>query len=609
MDDLIKLLTEHYHPAPNTAIRRYKFYNGRKKPGESVADFVAHLRKLAEECQFGDTFDDMMRDQLVCGIGDDKVQRRMFIEKNLTFQSALAIAQAQEVATEHLSVLQGKDISKERSSTIVAAVSAAPDKKGQHKNFRRHQGGRKGQNRPSFDRKNPPCCRCGLTNHTLDQCRYKDYKCYSCGVIGHMKSMCPTHPPSQNQKMKPPCGVRYVDAVDGTREDPCDNDYDLFSVRNGSRSSTTVPPIKVTLALSGVVTLEVDTDKTTIANEFATYFQNIGKQTAENIPKSNHPPEYYMKSSPVMESIFFTPTTPNEICSILKGYKTKKSSGDDGISLELLKLTAEECSMPISMIINMSLQQGIVPDNMKLARVIPIHKNKCKELFTNYRPISLLSNISKIMEKVVHKRLYSFLQKHDILYASQYGFRPSYSTIDAITEFVSNVLYCLDKKENCLSVFLDLSKAFDSINHSILLSKLNHYGIRGGALEWFKSYLDHRRQYVIVNGVRSTEKTINYGVPQGSVLGPLLFIIYLNDLPESLTYCKPIIFADDTTLFHAGTNNLFEHVNYDLKQLSDWFRANQLSVNTSKTKYMFFSKQQFTNTGMYLYFFFCFFFF
>ena len=342
------------------------------------------------------------------------------------------------------------------------------------------------------------------------------------------------------------------------------------------------------------------TDKTTIANEFATYFQNIGKQTAENIPKSNHPPEYYMKSSPVMESIFFTPTTPNEICSILKGYKTKKSSGDDGISLELLKLTAEECSMPISMIINMSLQQGIVPDNMKLARVIPIHKNKCKELFTNYRPISLLSNISKIMEKVVHKRLYSFLQKHDILYASQYGFRPSYSTIDAITEFVSNVLYCLDKKENCLSVFLDLSKAFDSINHSILLSKLNHYGIRGGALEWFKSYLDHRRQYVIVNGVRSTEKTINYGVPQGSVLGPLLFIIYLNDLPESLTYCKPIIFADDTTLSHAGTNNLFEHVNYDLKQLSDWFRANQLSVNTSKTKYMFFSKQQFTNTGMYL---------
>ena len=207
------------------------------------------------------------------------------------------------------------------------------------------------------------------------------------------------------------------------------------------------------------------------------------------------------------------------------------------------------------------------------------------------------------MEKVVHKRLYSFLQKHDILYASQYGFRSSYSTIDAITEFVSEVLYSLDKKENCLSVYLDLSKAFDTINHSILLSKLNHYGIRGKALEWFKSYLEHRRQYVTVNGVRSTDPTINYGVPQGSVLGPLLFIIYINDLSESLTYCKPIIFADDTTLFHKGiNNNMFEHMNHDLKLLSDWFRANQLSINTSKTKYMFFSKQRLTNStsSMYL---------
>ncbi len=260
--------------------------------------------------------------------------------------------------------------------------------------------------------------------------------------------------------------------------------------------------------------------------------------------------------------------------------------------MHLLKQLCEPCSVPITHLVNMSLEQGIVPDAMKLARVIPIHKAKSKEEFNNYRPISLLSNVSKVLEKVVHKRLYSFLAKHNILYSNQYGFRPKRSTIDAITEFNSDVLPSLDAKQKCLSVYLGLSKAFDTINHGILMLKLQYYGIRGKALEWFESYLDQRRQYVSYLGINSPIRTIAYGVPQGSVLGPLLFILYSNDLPQALSHCKTILFADDTTIFKTGNNmeQIFEQVNADLHTLNDWFRANQLSVNPTKTKYILFSK-------------------
>jgi len=184
------------------------------------------------------------------------------------------------------------------------------------------------------------------------------------------------------------------------------------------------------------------------------------------------------------------------------------------------------------------------------------------------------------------------MTKHRILYDGQYGFRPKRSTIDAITDFVSDVLPSLDKRNTSLAVYLDLSKAFDTINHGILLRKLEYYGIRGRALEWFKSYLDQRRQYVNFGGVCSKLQSVEYGVPQGSVLGPLLFIIYSNDIPHSITYSKSILFADDTTVYITGSNLeiMYQHVNYDLKSLNDWFRANKLSVNPLKTKYIHFSR-------------------
>jgi hypothetical protein len=292
--------------------------------------------------------------------------------------------------------------------------------------------------------------------------------------------------------------------------------------------------------------------------------------------------------------LYLNPTDTNEIHKILGKCKHKKSTGDDGISMTLLKQLCEDVCIPIAKLVNKSLQQGVVPDAMKLARVIPIYKAKSKQEFSNYRPISLLSNISKVLEKVIHKRMYAFLVKHDILYSNQFGFRPKHSTIDAIVTFTCDALRGIDNKASCLSVYLDLSKTFDTINHDILLKKLNHYGIRGVALRWFKSYLSQRTQYVSYKGVESEHYDISYGVPQGSVLGPLLFIIYSNDIPNAITHRKTVLFADDTTIYCIGKNlhQLQSQMNQDLGQLNNWFRANQLSVNASKTKYMLIGKQQ-----------------
>ena len=207
-----------------------------------------------------------------------------------------------------------------------------------------------------------------------------------------------------------------------------------------------------------------------------------------------------MKGMPNAHSIFFHPINSHDVIKILKTFKPKKSTGDDGISMSLLKQICEPCSIPLAILINKSLETGLVPEATKMAKVVPIFKAKDKELFTNYRPISLLSNISKILEKAIHRQLYTFLQKYNVLYDNQYGFRPKRSTTDAITKFVSDVLLSFNAKEHCIAVYLDLSKAFDTINHDILLSNLNHYGIRGQALQWFKSYLCQRKQYTTVYG-------------------------------------------------------------------------------------------------------------
>jgi len=297
-----------------------------------------------------------------------------------------------------------------------------------------------------------------------------------------------------------------------------------------------------------------------------------------------------------------SPTDPEEIEKIITTMKSKTSRGIDDINSEFIKKIKQNIKVPLSKLINMSLETGKIPASLKIAKVIPIFKNKSPEEYTNYRPISLLPIMSKILEKVVHKRLYNFmnLQTCNQLYNNQYGFRTKHSTIHAITQLSAEILESFDNNNFTLGVFLDLSKAFDTINHSTLLKKLEHYGIRGVALEWFRNYLLDRKQYVHFNGINSNQQCVTCGVPQGSVLGPLLFIIYTNDLPNALRSSRCILFADDTTIFHSSNDLKISAslISNDLELLTDWFRANKLSLNVTKTNYMIFSKTQIDSSNI-----------
>ena len=235
---------------------------------------------------------------------------------------------------------------------------------------------------------------------------------------------------------------------------------------------------------------------------------------------------------------------------------------------------------------NLSFTTGVFPSVLKTAKVVPVFKKDSKLDYSNYHPISLLSNIEKILEKLMYKRLYTFLNKNNVIYNLQFGFRQQYSTSHALINITENIRKALDDGNISCGVFVDLQKAFDTVDHQILLAKLNHYGIRGVSNDWFKSYLSNRSQYVSINGYNSGLAAINCGVPQGSVLGPLLFLLYINDLNQAIKFCKVHHFADDTNLLCLGNSikKLNKLVNADLKRLVNWLNANKISLNVKKLK-------------------------
>jgi len=294
------------------------------------------------------------------------------------------------------------------------------------------------------------------------------------------------------------------------------------------------------------------------------------------------------------DSFFMSPITEDEVVKIINKFDQNKSPGHDGIENFIIKRIANEISKPLTIIFNQSISTGNVPNQLKTAKVIPLYKKDNAEIYSNYRPVSLLPCFSKILERLVFNRCIQHINKHDILNSKQFGFRSNHSTSMAVTELVDKVNNAIEKGETTIAVYLDLSKAFDTINHNILLYELDHYGFRGIVLDWFKSYLHNRTQYVYFNNVKSNPLNILCGVPQGSILGPLLFILYMNDIVNSSSFLEFILFADDTTLSYSHKNILskIDRINKELEKVANWFKANKLSVNASKTNFMIMGTQQ-----------------
>lgn len=340
------------------------------------------------------------------------------------------------------------------------------------------------------------------------------------------------------------------------------------------------------------------------------YFSNIGKNLALNILESLHSsvnkdPNHLSKqliSKPV-NSFVILPTDETEVSNIIKSLKTSSSTGHDGISSSFLKQACQVLAGPIAFLCNNCFSCGVFPNSLKKATIIPLHKNGDSDDVSNYRPISLLPNISKIIEKLINIRLKNYLEHHNLLSANQYGFRSKKSTVDAVRHLYTHIISNLDSSNKCLGIFLDLKKAFDTVSIPLLISKMENKGIRGIPLQLLRNYLSDRKQVVKIENFVSNEETIDFGVPQGSVLGPTLFLIYIDDLCRlTLPGTEIISFADDTVVLCTGNEwkKLGEQADINFKLITNWLDNNLLTLNEDKTKYMTFSMRSNTqpNNGL-----------
>lgn len=285
-------------------------------------------------------------------------------------------------------------------------------------------------------------------------------------------------------------------------------------------------------------------------------------------------------------------TTPIEVRKILNSLNIGKAVGHDGISNRILRECADSLCFPLARLFNMSLQVGDFPTFWKLANVVPIFKKNNRQRVENYRPVSLLPTLSKVLERIVHSRLYNYCMENKLLTEKNSGFKRDDSTVNQLLNITNKITNALDRKEDACLIFLDISKAFDKVWHKGLLFKLRQFGINGSLLQWFNTYLSNRKQQVIINGVSSNPLKTTAGVPQGSILGPLLFLIYINDLVDKL-HCDPHLFADDTFLLDFFVNPLLSatRVNRDLATISEWGATWKVIFNPVKTMYMIATKK------------------
>ena len=334
-------------------------------------------------------------------------------------------------------------------------------------------------------------------------------------------------------------------------------------------------------------------DPKEISNILNKYFATVGSKLASKIPQTINTFYDYL-DPPLNRTFFFDPIIPEDINLEISVLQDNKAHGLYSSPVRLLKLAKRVISVPLATIFNQSICSGIFPSKLKCAKIIPIFEDEDNTLPENYRPISLLSIYNRIFEKLVYSRVTKFVKDCNILYDQQYGFRSKHSTQHAVLDIVNTILQNMDNGKFSCGVFIDLKKAFDTVNHEILLAKLENYGIRGVINSWFRSYLTDRKQTTEVNNVVSEAETTLCGVPQGSVLGPLLFLLYINDIYKSSSLFAFYLFADDTSIILANNNlkELETLVNRELGNVNEWLKANKLSLNIKKSNFVIFRPRQ-----------------
>ena len=319
------------------------------------------------------------------------------------------------------------------------------------------------------------------------------------------------------------------------------------------------------------------------------FFCNIGEKLSSDIPDTINPlmnGDYSANSDSARFE--FRMISPDDLVNVMAKFKKSNGFGVDGISSFFLKIGMPVLAPVLCDIFNWSLASGTFPHNWKIARVSPIYKDGNIEDRSNYRPISVLPVISRLFEKIIFDQMYKYFVANKLFFSDQSGFRALHSVLTCLLKCTNDWYMNFDKGLYTGVIFIDLKKAFDTVDHDILIAKLCHYGVAGKELDWFKSYITDRKQCCKVNGHVSKLQDIKCGVPQGSCLGPLLFLIYVNDLPFALDRTRATMYADDTSISYSSRSvtDLTQVINADLDSIRLWLEGNKLSLNVAKTQSM-----------------------